>query len=50
MPDNSDSVSLSVPAFNTREIAEATPHDLRHLFRPQHVYKKADVPLHRLYR
>lgn len=47
---NSYGVSLSVPSFDTREIAEAAVYCLRRIYRPQHAYKKAGVMLHRLIR
>jgi len=45
---NSYGVALSVPSSDTREIATAAVSALRHIYRPQHAYKKAGVMLHHL--
>lgn len=41
-------VSLAVPSFDTCEVAQAASYCLRHVYRPQHAFKKAGVMLHRL--
>lgn len=45
---NSYGVSLAVPSFDTREVAQAAVYCLGHVFRSQHRVKKAGVMLHRL--
>ncbi|MCE9620268.1 MAG: Y-family DNA polymerase [Planctomycetes bacterium] len=46
----SHGVGLAVPAYDTREIAQAALHCLERVYRAGHRYKKAGVMLHRLCR
>ncbi|MCC6683412.1 MAG: Y-family DNA polymerase [Phycisphaeraceae bacterium] len=45
---NSYGVGLSVPSFDTREIAAAAIYGLRRIYDPRHSYKKTGILLHRL--